>query len=162
MLNTNDIRKKIEKLKDISDKRIGEHEKELGDQHPLMCHRCSRDTGIYYGCLKVLDLIPKDYVLVPKEVPWMCPICKDVVMEHLKEIHTFTCPKCDYREWYPMRQYDFDNSVLVPKKNLLTKEEFEDINNYYGTHRKWKIIPEKLKYLTVERNKINSSVEVKS
>ena len=40
-----------------------------------------------------------------KDILYKCPLCK-IPMKHQKEIHTFVCKKCFYREWYPYRQGD--------------------------------------------------------
>ena len=63
---------------------------------------------------------------------WLCPIDK-TVMEHQKEIHTFVCPKCQYREWYPQRigdgyckQHDKIRSFCVDciRHEIVAQREF--------------------------------------
>lgn len=54
-----------------------------------------------------------------KKAVWICPRCK-ISLKHRREIHTFICPKCNYREWYPYRIGDFEMEVDFKVKQIIS------------------------------------------
>ena len=56
-----------------------------------------------------------------------CPKC-NIPMKHLKEIHTFECQKCKYREWYPYRIFDDETYIKIGMNKV-----FDELNSIFPT-----------------------------
>lgn len=91
----------VHRVQDTWDDNEAIYKMRLGEFNQMLNHK----DRIIKKIEKALNLAEQRHEKEITAIRWLCPVCK-IQMQHQAEVHTFQCPKCGRREWYPQRGDD--------------------------------------------------------